>query len=53
MNRFAGTLLLFIGATATAMASVVTPEIDASAGAAAVALLSGSLLVIRGRRRKQ
>ena len=41
------------GAMATSlMAGLTTPEIDASSGAAALALLGGGVLVIRGRRKK-
>jgi hypothetical protein len=32
--------------------AVATPEIDAAAGVGALTLLSGALLVIRGRRKK-
>jgi len=44
--------MLFAGAAGSAMAGfVVVPEIDSSSAAGALALLSGALLVIRGRRR--
>jgi len=45
-----GAMLLFVGMVVGASAAV--PEIDASSGASALALLSGTLLLIRGRRRK-
>jgi hypothetical protein len=51
--RVIGLTLLLLGAAAYAFAGITTPEIDASSGAAAVALLSGGLLVLRARRRKQ
>jgi hypothetical protein len=44
-------MLLLIGVAGLAMA-VPTPEIDPGSGASALALLSGALLVIRGRRKK-
>jgi hypothetical protein len=45
--------LLLIGAAGYAFAEKVAaaPEIDASSGVAAVTLLSGGLLVLRGRNR--
>jgi hypothetical protein len=47
-------LLLVIGASGAAMAGGVpaTPEIDAGSGVIALALVSGALLVVRGRRKK-
>jgi ABC-type Na+ efflux pump permease subunit len=45
-----GILLLAAGASAVAMASVV-PEIPVASAGSAIALVSGMLLVIRGRRR--
>ena len=53
MNKLIGTMMLLLGAAGCAFAGRVAPEIDASSGIAAVALLSGGLLVLRGRRRKQ
>ena len=54
MNKFtlrlAGMMLLVIGISSMALAAPV-PEIDAASGANALALLTGALLVIRGRRR--
>ena len=45
--------MVFLGAAATAAATVVTaPEIDANSAVAAVALIAGGLVVIRGRRRR-
>jgi hypothetical protein len=46
-----GLLLLAIGMSGAAMAATV-PEIDPSSGVSALALLSGALLVIRGRRKR-
>jgi hypothetical protein len=53
MTRTIGMMLLMIG-VAGVMLAVPTgaPEIDPSSGASAVALLSGALVVIRGRRKK-
>jgi hypothetical protein len=45
-------LLASLSATALFAAAVQAPEIDASAGAAALALLGGGLLVIRSRRKR-
>jgi hypothetical protein len=47
-----GLMMLLVGAAGSAMAGfVVVPEIDSASAAGALALLSGALLVIRGRRR--
>jgi hypothetical protein len=54
MTRLIGmTMLLLAGAGYAFAGAVTSPEIDASAGVAAVALLSGGLMVLRSRRRKQ
>jgi len=42
-------MLLFAGASISAVAAV--PEIDASSAGSALALLSGAVLIIRGRRK--
>jgi len=49
-----GMLLLFVGISSFAFASapVAAPEIGAASGTAALTLLSGAILVIRGRRKK-
>ena len=52
MRIVLGRLALLLGSACFAFAGFVTPEIDASSGAAAVALLSGGLLVLRSRRKK-
>ena len=53
MTRWTSLLLLIVGSAGFAFAGLnPTPEIDASAGGAALALLSGGLLVLRARRRK-
>jgi len=47
-----GLMMLLVGAAASAMAAdaAAVPEIDSASVVGAVALLSGALLVIRGRR---
>ena len=53
MQKTIGILLLVIGASGAALAPVGgVPEINAASGGSALALLAGTLLVIRGRRRK-
>ena len=49
-----GLLLLLVGAAGSVVAAGVTaaPEIDSASAIGALALLSGALLVIRGRLRK-
>jgi hypothetical protein len=48
-----GLLLILAGSAAFALATgPVVPEIDGSSAAAAVALVSGAMLVIRGRRKR-
>jgi hypothetical protein len=54
LTKFTGTILLLIGMAGFAFADgVQTPEIDPNAGVSALTLLSGALLVIRGRRKRQ
>lgn len=51
--KILGMVLLLAGVSSLAMAgSNQVPEISAASGAAAVALVSGAILVIRGRRKK-
>jgi len=55
MAKLIGLMLLMIGSAGFALAGLVAagvPEIDPTAAAGALALLSGGLLVIRARRRK-
>ena len=47
MKKIVGMMLLVIGAAGSALATV--PEIDPGSGVSALALLSGALLVFRGR----
>jgi hypothetical protein len=45
--------LLLVGASSFAFAgNIVAPEIDGASAASAVVLLSGSLLILRARRKK-
>lgn len=54
MKNYVGLALFMIGAAGFAFAgNVLTPEIDAASGVGALILLSGALLVIRGRRSRQ
>jgi hypothetical protein len=48
--KIAGAALLAIGMSGACFASV--PEIDPQSGASALALFTGALLIVRGRRRK-
>jgi hypothetical protein len=49
--KVVGMMLLLAGMATVASATAV-PEIDASSGASALALLSGGLLVLRSRRKQ-
>jgi hypothetical protein len=49
-----GLIVLLVGAASSAMAgAAAVPEIDSVSVAGALTLLSGALLVIRGRRRQK
>ncbi len=53
MQKVLGLALIIVGASSTLLAAVVTvPEIDASTGASAIAILAGGILVLRSRRKK-
>ena len=53
MQKILGMMLLVVGSSAFAMGSAsAVPEIGVGSAGSAVALLSGTLLVIRGRRKK-
>jgi len=53
MNRAVEMLVLMSSVAACAFAgSVVSPEIDASSGMAALGLLTGGLLILRSRKKK-
>ena len=49
--RIVGIILLVVGTATVAMASPV-PEVDATSTVSALALLSGSLLILKNRRKK-
>jgi hypothetical protein len=51
MQKVFAIVLLGIGMSAAAMAGL-SPEIDPASGGSALALLAGTLLVIRSRRNK-
>jgi hypothetical protein len=53
VTKIAGMVLLLMGISGFAIAGTSVPEIDAATGVGALALLSGGLLVIRGRRKQQ
>ena len=54
MYRLIGLTTLLLGTAGYSLAGLVpSPEIDPSAGVAAVALLSGGMLVLRSRRKKR
>lgn len=52
MSKFLGLAIIFAGISTSLMAGFSAPEVDASTGAAAIALLAGGVLVLRGRRKK-
>lgn len=51
LTKAAGMILLGIGVASLAVAQVRAPEIDPASGINAIALLSGAVLLIRGRKR--
>jgi len=52
MRQILGGVLLMMGAAGAVFAGITAPEIDPASGAAALALLAGGLVVLRGRRKK-
>jgi len=52
MTKIAGMMSLLIGVAGLAMASATVPEIDPGTAFAPLALISGAVLIIRGRRKK-
>ena len=53
MQKIIGMMLIVTGLSAVAMAgAVAAPEIDAAAAVSGLAVLSGAVLIIRGRRKK-
>lgn len=54
MMKIAGMLLLLAGAAGTALAGAApVPEIDASTGMSALALLGGAFLILKTRKNKK
>jgi hypothetical protein len=51
MQKILGMMLLIAGASQLAMAVTAVPEIGAASAGSAIALISGAMLVIRGRRK--
>ena len=47
-----GSILLLIGMATFAVAQSVAPEISPASAGSAIALISGAVLVMRGRRKK-
>ena len=52
MRKLLGFSMILMGVAVSVQAGSVAPEIDPSSGVAALALLSGGLLVLRARRKK-
>ncbi len=52
MQKLLGMLFLVAGASVCAMGAAPAPEIDAASAGSAFALLTGTVLVIRARRKK-
>jgi hypothetical protein len=53
MRKFIAVMLLLLGTSTVSMAGIhAVPELDSTTGAAAVALIAGAALIIRGRRKK-
>lgn len=52
MRTIIALALFGIGSTIAATAAVQLPEVDPASAGSALALLAGTLVVIRGRRRK-
>ena len=53
MQKILGLALIIVGASSALMAgAIAVPEIDASTGASALAILAGGILVLRARRKK-
>lgn len=54
MTRAVGTILLLLGMAGSTFACAVSvPEVDVTTGMGALALLSGGLLIIRARQKRQ
>lgn len=51
MRKVFGMMLLVAGVAGVVLAGNPSPEIDSTSAAGAIALISGGLLVIRGRKK--
>ena len=51
MQKVLGMMILIAGASQLAMAVTAVPEIGVDSAGSALALISGAMLVIRGRRK--
>ncbi len=51
MKKIAGMFLILTAVAGYALAGVVAPEIDPASGAAALGIVAGAVLIVRGRRR--
>jgi FtsH-binding integral membrane protein len=49
--KFLGMMLFVLGVAAVASAQVQSPEIDATSTVSALALVSGSLLILKSRKK--
>jgi hypothetical protein len=49
--KFTGTVLMFLGVTMLGMANGTVPEIGVGSAGSALALVSGAVLVLRGRKK--
>jgi hypothetical protein len=50
--KLVAVMIVMLGTAAFSFAGISAPEIDANSAASAVALVSGGLLVLRGRGKK-
>ncbi|MGH9645849.1 MAG: hypothetical protein ACRD4E_03440 [Bryobacteraceae bacterium] len=50
--KLLGSVLLLIGVASAALATPATPEISPASAGSAIALISGAVVVMRGRRKK-
>jgi hypothetical protein len=53
MYRFLGMVILVAATASVLLAGEPSPEIDASTGAAAIGLLTGAVLILRSRKKRQ
>ena len=53
MRKLFAVMIVALGTASALLAGNNAPEIDASTGAAAIALLAGGIVVLRARRKRQ